>query len=138
MSSELELAELIDPAFLASTVQQAALLLRASGGGYYLCGQESFQLTLVAEHGLAGAAFEIALLQRICQSRVPVIESNPGQPGVLAVPSVWQDSVRGVLVVVDEDTDRHFGQEDAERLQPMANLAAAVLHQSTQKAKNWC
>ena len=46
------LSELVEPAFLESTVQQAALLLRASGSGFYVRDPVKNKLELAATYNL--------------------------------------------------------------------------------------
>ncbi len=122
-------ARVADPAFLESIVQQATLLLRASGSRFYLCdpGQE---VALVATYNLTEIPWDEGLADRVIETRKPAMEVRSGQPAVLAAPSIWRDAVRGVLVVVDEAPGRIFDEQDATLLQPLADLVAAVLHQS--------
>ena len=126
----LELPEVIDRTFLESTVQQATLLLRARGSGFYLCAPTNCRAELVVSHNLPEISWTEGLPPRVIESQEPVIETAPGRPAMLAVPSVWGDKVRGVLVVVDDTPERAFDEQDAALLQPLADLAATVLSQA--------
>jgi GAF domain-containing protein len=130
MPDELEPDELLDPAFLKSTVQQAALLLRASGSAFYLCDAAHEEIKLGAVYELAEMPCEEELVARVCESRAPIVQKQLEGVSVLAVPSIWRETVRGVLVVCDDALDRTFDDQDATSLQPLADLIAAVLHQA--------
>jgi signal transduction histidine kinase len=130
MRLDLKAPDVIDTTFLETTVQQATLLLRASGGGFYLCDPALCEMALAATYHLAEMPCDVALLNQVCESRVAVRDAQPGQPRLLAAPSVWRDAVRGVLLVIDDDPARIFGEQDVALLQPLADLAAAVLHQA--------
>jgi signal transduction histidine kinase len=126
----LQLPEVIDQTFLESTVQQATLLLRARGSGFYLCAPINCRAELVVAHNLPEISWAEGLPPRVIESQEPVIETAPGRPATLAVPSIWGDKVRGVLVVVDDTPERAFDEQDAALLQPLADLAATVLSQA--------
>ena len=68
--------EAVDTAFLESTVQQAALLLRASGSGFYLCESEKRNPTLIVSHGLAEFSGAEALLRQVCRTRAARIDRS--------------------------------------------------------------
>ena len=112
------------PAFLGSTAQQAALLLRAAGSGFYVCAPENGPAKLVVSHNLSGIPWDEALPERVIESREAVLETHVGRPPALAVPAIWGDMVRGVLVVFDDTPDRTFDEQDVVLLQPLADLAA--------------
>ncbi len=126
----MEPIEAIDTDFLESTTRQASILLRASGSAFYLCGPDHGQLELGAAHGLAALHWSEDLLSRVCESRQAVIEIHPQGGALLAVPSIWRDTLRGVLVVGDSASDRTFDEQDVILLQPLAELIAAVLRQA--------
>jgi signal transduction histidine kinase len=130
VQDELQADELLDPAFLESTVQQAALLLRASGSAFYLCDPAHNDLKLGAVYQLAGRPCEEELVLRVCQTRSPIIQTRAEGIAILAVPSIWRETLRGVLVVCDDVLDRTFDDRDATSLQPLADLIAAILHQA--------
>ncbi len=130
MRDDLEPIEAIDTDFLESTTRQASILLRASGSAFYLCGPDHGQLELGAAHGLAALHWSEDLLSRVCESRQAVIEIHPQGGALLAVPSIWRDTLRGVLVVGDSASDRTFDEQDVILLQPLAELIAAVLRQA--------
>lgn len=130
MPHSLRSIEVVDTGFLESTTQQAALLLRASGSAFYLCDPLCGQIELAAWHGLSQPAWDMGLLNRACTSRQPVAATWAGSTAVLAVPSIWRDAVRGVLIATDETPGRVFSEQEAALLQPLADLTAAVLHQA--------
>jgi signal transduction histidine kinase len=135
MQDDLRLPEVLDQAFLQSTVEQASLLLRATGSGFYLCEPARAQASLAAVHNLPEMPWDDGLPERMIQARQTVLESQPGRPAVLAVPSIWGNAVRGVLVVADDTPGRTFDEGDAILLQPLADLAAAVLRQAERLAR---
>jgi signal transduction histidine kinase len=118
------------PAFLESTVQQAVLLVRASGSGFYLCGSEPGDAVLAASLHWASTSWDHGLIGRVCSSWKAIMEVAPEGDQVLAVPSIWRAAVRGLLLVVREGTHLPFEEQDAGLLQPLADLAAAVLYQA--------
>ncbi len=130
MNHDAELIESIDTRFLESTTQQASLLLRATGCAFYLCSPSRDQLELAATHGPGQISWDEELLSLVCESRQAVARSGTPEGAVLAVPSIWRDSLRGVLVVADSQLDREFDEQDAALLQPLAELAASVLRQT--------
>ncbi len=130
MRHDPEPIEAIDTGFLESTTQQASLLLRCTGAAFYLCDPVLAQLNLVVIHGLDQPSWSEDLLNRACESRQAVIETNPQGGATLAVPSIWRDTLRGVLVVADGASDRIFDERDVTLLQPLAELTAAVLRQA--------
>lgn len=124
------LTEFIDSSFLEITAQQATLLLRASGSAFYLCDPGQGKPKLVAAHNLPDIPWDPDLPAHVVGHGRTTLQLDPGCPAVIAVPSTWRDVVRGVLVVCDEAPDRTFGEQDAALLQPLADLAAAVLRQA--------
>jgi signal transduction histidine kinase len=130
MPKDLEAAGVFDPAFLESTTQQAVRLLRARGGGFFLCNPTSGEAVLAAAHNLVAASWDEQLLRKVCQSRRTVIRVQPDTPDAIAVPSIWHGAVRGVLLVVDDSSERVLDDQDAALLRPLADLAAGVLHQA--------
>ncbi|MGC9334428.1 MAG: GAF domain-containing protein [Anaerolineae bacterium] len=129
------IAEGCDTTFLESTVRQATLLLRATGSAFFLCDPRDKELSLVTAHGLTGTPWEQGLLRQVCQSREPVFERCTGAWIVLAVPCLWRETIRGVLIVADEEDERVFDDSDIALLQPLADLAAAALRQAERLAR---
>jgi signal transduction histidine kinase len=127
---ELGSTEVIDPAFLEITAQQATLLLRGRGSAFYLYDPAQGQIKLVAMHNVPQIPWDPDLPKRVAELGRFVMEVGPGCLAVLAVPSCWRDAVRGVLIVCDDASDRVFGEQDVSQLQPLADLTAAVLHQA--------
>jgi signal transduction histidine kinase len=130
MRHDPEPIEAIDTGFLESTTRQASLLLRSTGAAFYLCDPVFAQLRLVVIHGFDQPTWSENLLSRACESRQAVIETDPQDGATLAVPSIWRDTLRGVLVVADGTSDRVFDERDVALLQPLAELTAAVLRQA--------
>lgn len=135
MNHDPEPIESIDTKFLESTTQQASLLLRASGSAYYLCNPSHGQLELAATHGLTQIPWDEEMLHLICDTRQAIVSPQTSAGALLAVPSIWRESLRGVLVVVDCQPDRTFDEQDAALLQPLADLAASVLRQTERLAR---
>jgi GAF domain-containing protein len=130
MRDELGPGELLDPAFLETTAQQATLLLRASGSAFYLHDPVTGQTKLAAAHNLPEIPWGDGLPEQVVASERATVDAQPGCASVLAVPSIWRDAARGVLVVCDDAPDRVFDEQDVALLQPLADLTAAVLHQA--------
>jgi signal transduction histidine kinase len=125
------LAKVVDTHFLDSAVQQASLLVRAGGSAFYLCDPVCEQFELAATHGPRETPCSEDLLHRAAKSRQAVTTASQHEsPAVIAVPSVWRDTVRGVLVVADSTPHRTFGEQDAALLQPLAELTAAAMYQT--------
>jgi signal transduction histidine kinase len=119
-----------EPVFLQETVQQAKRLLRASGSAFYICGPASGSFRLAATDRFVQTARDVELLKHVCETCSSVHQSHPGIGNLLAVPSVWRDSVRGVLIVTDSSSERTFSKRDEALLQPLADLTAATLYQA--------
>ncbi|MGQ9600139.1 MAG: GAF domain-containing protein [Anaerolineae bacterium] len=134
MRHELESTGFMDPTLLQSTVEQATLLLHASGGGFYRYDPAPEKLRLLAAYKLQEGPWE-EVLGQVCARREAVIRGSPGHPVMLAMPSIWRDSVRGVLVITDEAPDRVFDERDVALLRPLADLAAAMLQQTERLAR---
>jgi signal transduction histidine kinase len=130
MRNDLGLSELLDPAFLETTAQQATLLLRASGGAFYACDPATGQMELAAAHNLPEIPWHDGLPEHVVAFGQATIDRQSGWPAILAVPSCWRDAVRGVLVVCDHTPGRAFDEQDVALLQPLADLTAAVLQQA--------
>lgn len=124
--------EIPNLAFLESTVRQATLLLRATCSAFYVRDLAQGKLVLVAAHNLTWVCWPVDLPRRVCDSRAAIAETGMGRSAILAVPSIWRNTVRGVLVVADESPQRIFDDQDTVLLQPLADLTAAVLRQTEQ------
>lgn len=134
MQRERETAEFMDPTWLQSAVKQAALLLHASGGGFYGCDPAQPALRLLAAYDLPERPWE-KVLEQVCVRREAVIQGGLDQPAMVAVPALWREAVRGVLVITDQDPKRVFDGRDVALLQPLADLAAAMLQQTERLAR---
>ena len=124
------MAEVTDTHFLDSAVQQASLLMEVSGSAFFLCDPACEQFELAATHGLQGVAWGEDLIRRAARSRRPVFSPLHQSPAVVAVPSLWLDTVRGVLVVADSTPHRTFDHHDTALLQALSELTAAAMSQA--------
>jgi signal transduction histidine kinase len=124
------LVETVDSDFLDIAVQQASLLVQASGSAFYLCDPIGQRPDLAASYGNQEAPWSEELIRQACLLRRAAIAEMPGSPALIAVPSVWRDTVRGVLMVVDNTPDRAFGEPEVALLQPLAELTAAAMVQA--------
>ena len=130
MHHDIEPIEVIDTGFLQSAIRQASLLLHTSGSAFYVCKPAHDQLDLVASYGTAQEPWSEELLDRVCECRQAVMTAHTESAAVLAVPSVWRDTLHGVLVVTDDVADRTFNEQDAILLQSLAEMTAAALRQA--------
>jgi signal transduction histidine kinase len=120
----------MDTHFLDSAVHQASSLMQAGGSAFYFCDPACEQFELAATHNLQEAGWSEDLIRRACRARQAVVVTSPESPAVIAVPSIWLDTVRGVLVVADSTRHRIFDERDAGLLQPLAELTAAAMYQA--------
>lgn len=116
--------------FLDSAVQQASLLVQATGSAFYLCDPDCRRFELAATHHIQETTWDENLIRRAARSRRATIAEPSQSSAAIAVPSVWRDIVRGVLVVIDGAPQRIFGEQDAALLKPLAELTAAALYQA--------
>jgi signal transduction histidine kinase len=130
MHQDIESLEVIDTGFLQSATRQASLLLRASGSAFYVCKAAQEPIELAASYGIAPESCAEGLLGQVCEVRQAMMATQPGTLTVLAVPSVWRDTLHGVLVVTGDLPDRTFDEQDAALLQSLAEMTAAALHQA--------
>jgi signal transduction histidine kinase len=130
MRIERALSEVVDTVFLESTVQQATLLLRASGSAFYLCDLARDQIALAVMHNLEQVCWDEELVLRVCECREALVELGPEGLAVLAVPSIWRGVVSGVLLVADDSPDRTFDEQDIGLLQSLADLTASMVRQA--------
>jgi len=131
MGRGLLLAEVMtDTHFLDSAVQQASLLMGVSGSAFYLCDPACEQFDLAALHGFQEPPWGEGLIRQAARTRQAVISPPHQSPALIAVPSLWRDTVRGVLVVADDTPQRAFDHHDTAHLQPLAELTAAAMSQA--------
>ena len=127
--------EILDPNLLQSVVRQATFQCRAEGSGLYLCDPESGHKTLLATQNLPKEPWDEKLLSEMINSRQPVIKTLPDQSVLMAVPLVWQEAVRGLLIVLDRKPGRIFNQRDIALIQSLADLTASVAQQNERLAR---
>ncbi len=135
MSTNLTPTAILDPDFLQSITRQATYQCRADGSGFYLCDPDRGHLTLLATHNLPKTPWDEGLPSRVINSRQAVIETTLEKALVLAAPLIWQDAVRGVLLVFNADAERKFRDRDVKLLQSLADLTASVAQQNERLAR---
>ena len=128
-------AEILDPDFLQSVVRQASYQCRADGSCLYLRDSERERFSLVATHNLQHVLWDSGLPGRVMSSRRTITEIFAGRCVSLCAPLIWQDAVRGVLIVFDENAKRIFRERDAALLQSLADMAASVAQQNERLAR---
>jgi signal transduction histidine kinase len=126
--------DILDPDFLQSIVRQATYQCRADGSGFYLCDPEREHKTLLATHNLPKTPWDEGLPNRVINSRQAVIETTSDQSLLLAAPLIWQDAVRGILIVFNADAQRTFRDRDVKLLQSLADMTASVAQQNERLA----
>ncbi|NIV31116.1 MAG: hypothetical protein GWN58_16965, partial [Anaerolineae bacterium] len=130
MKQGLLLREVTDTHYLDSAVQQASLLVQAGASAFYLCDPACEQFELAATHGLKEMPWSKDLIHQAARSRQASISPSHDSPAQIAVPSLWHETVRGVLVVADDTPHRTFDQHDTALLQTLAELTAAAMSQA--------
>ena len=126
---------ILDPDFLQSVVRQATYQCRADGSCFYLWDSENEQLSQVATHNLQQIPWDDGLPGRVMSSRETMTEICPDCSVSLAAPLIWQDAVRGVLIVFDGDVKRNFRDRDMALLQSLADMTASVGQQNERLAR---
>jgi len=126
---------ILDPDFLQSVVRQACYQCRADGSCFYLWDSEKERIALVATHNLQHVPWDDGLPGRVMNSRETMTEFCCDGSVSLAAPLIWQDSVRGVLVVFDSNGGRVFRDRDAALLQSLADMTASVAQQNERLAR---
>ena len=126
---------ILDPDFLQSVVRQASYQCRADGSCFYLWESDKERISLVATHNLQHVPWDEGLPGRVMSSRETVTEICPNGSVSLAAPLIWQDSVRGVLVVSDGNGKRVFRERDAALLQSLADMTASMAQQNERLAR---
>ena len=126
---------ILDPDFLQSVVRQASYQCRADGSCFYLWDSETERISLVATHNLQHVPWDDGLPGRVMNSRETMTEICPNGSVSLAAPLIWQDSVRGVLIVFDGNAKRIFRERDALLLQSLSDMTASMAQQNERLAR---
>ena len=126
---------ILDPDFLQSVVRQASYQCRADGSCLYMWDSERKRMSLVATHNLQDVPWGGGLIGRVTHSRQTMTEICTDRCVSLAAPLIWQDDVRGILIVFDENVKRTFRERDAALLQSLADMAASVAQQNERLAR---
>ena len=135
MRQDLTPTEMLDPNLLQGVVRQATYQCRAEGSGFYLCDPEHDRLRLLATHNLKEIPWDEAFLRQVIDSRQAVSETLADDSVLLAAPLIWQDAVRGVLIVHDRNAGRTFRDRDVALLQSLADMTASVAQQNERLAR---
>ena len=135
MQQDITSTEILDPNLLQSVVRQATFQCRAEGSGFYLCDPESGHKTLLATQNLPKEPWDEVLLKEMIDSRQAVIKTLPDQSVLMAAPLVWQEAVRGLLIVFDSKPGRTFRDRDLALIQSLADLTASVAQQNERLAR---
>ena len=135
MAKELTSSGILDPDFLQSVVRQASYQCRADGSGFYLWDSELERISLVATHNMQQMPWDEGLPERVISSREATIEAFADRAVSLAAPLIWQDAVRGVLIVFDRNVKRTFRERDAALLQSLADMTASMAQQNERLAR---
>ena len=130
MANRLAPTDTLDPDFLQSVVRQATYQCRAEGSGFYLCDPIQGRISLVATHNMKQIPWDEGLPDRVIAGREALFEVCYDRAVSLAVPLIWQDAVRGVLVVFDVNLRRTFRDRDTALLQYLADMTASVAQQN--------
>jgi signal transduction histidine kinase len=88
----------------------------------------------LATHNLPRTPWDEELPDRVISARHAVIEKTSNQSILLAAPLIWQDAVRGILVVYNAAADRSFRNRDVKLLQSLADMTASVAQQNERLA----
>ena len=126
---------ILDPDFLQSVVRQSSYQCRADGSCFYLWEPEKERMSLVATHNLQNIPWDDGLPARVMRSRESVTENCSDGSVALAAPLIWQDFVRGVLIVFDGNAKRVFRERDAALLQSLADMTASMAQQNERLAR---
>lgn len=135
MQRDITSIDILDPNLLQSVVRQATFQCRAEGSGFYLCDPERGHKTLLATQNLPKKPWDEALLKEMIDSRQTVIKTLPDQSVLMAAPLVWQEAVRGLLIVFDSKPGRTFRNRDIALIQSLADLTASVAQQNERLAR---
>ncbi len=135
MQQDITSTDILDPNLLQSVVRQATFQCRAEGSGFYLCDPERGHKTLLATQNLPKEPWDEVLLKEMINSRQAVIKTLPDQSVLMAAPLVWQEAVRGLLIVFDSKPGRTFRNRDVALIQSLADLTASVAQQNERLAR---
>jgi signal transduction histidine kinase len=135
MPPDINSTDILDPDLLQSVVRQATFQCRAEGSGFYLCDPEQGHLTLLATQNLPKEPWDEALLKEMIDSRQAVIKTLADQSVLMAAPLVWQEAVRGLMIVFDNKPGRTFRNRDLALIQSLADLTASVAQQNERLAR---
>jgi signal transduction histidine kinase len=130
MPYDINQVERFDPTFLSSVAKQMTQLLHPAGSGIYLYDADKRKLLPGAEYNLPESSVDFALLQEAFKSRKLVRKLRSGYPSLIVAPLIQYDKNLGVLMVADENPERHFGDRDVDLLLSMADHVALVLQQA--------
>jgi len=125
----------LDPDFLQSVVRQATYQCRADGSGFYLGDSVQGRMSLVASHNVKQIPWDEGLPDRVIAGRQALLDVCDDRAVSLAVPLIWQDAVRGVLLVFDVNLKRTFRDRDTVLLQYLADMTASVAQQNERLAR---
>jgi signal transduction histidine kinase len=135
MQQDMSTTEILDPDLLQSVVRQATFQCRAEGSGFYLCDPDSGHKTLLATQNLPKEPWDEVFLREMIDSRQAVIKTLPDHSVLMAAPLVWQEAVRGLLIVFDSKPGRMFRDRDLALIQSLADLTASVAQQNERLAR---
>ena len=135
MQPHISSKDILDPNLLQSVVRQATFQCRAEGSGFYLCDPERGHNTLLATQNLPKEPWDEMLLRQMIDSGEAVIKTLPDQSVLMAAPLVWQEAVRGLLIVFDRRPGRIFSKRDIALIQSLADLTASVAQQNERLAR---
>ena len=135
MRPHISSTDILDPNLLQSVVRQATFQCRAEGSGFYLCDPEGGQKTLLATQNLPKEPWDEVLLKEMIDSRQAVVKTLADQSVLMAAPLVWQEAVRGLLIVFDRKPGRIFSKRDIALIQSLADLTASVAQQNERLAR---
>jgi signal transduction histidine kinase len=135
MQRDMSTTEILDPNLLQSVVRQATFQCRAEGSGFYLYDPDSGQKTLLATQNLPREPWDEVLLKEMINSRQAIVKTLPDHSVLMAAPLVWQEAVRGLLIVFDSKPGRTFRERDLALIQSLADLTASVAQQNERLAR---
>ncbi|MGD2185277.1 MAG: GAF domain-containing protein [Desulfobacterales bacterium] len=135
MQRDITSTDILDPNLLQSVVRQATFQCRAEGSGFYLCDPERGHKTLLATQNLPKEPWDEFLLKEVIDSGQAVIKTLPDQSALMAAPLIWQEAVRGLLIVFDSQPGRTFRNRDVALIQSLADLTASVAQQNERLAR---
>ena len=135
MQPDISSTDILDPNLLQSVVRQATFQCRAEGSGFYLCDPDGGHKTLLATQNLPKEPWDEVLLKEMLDSRQAVVKTLPDQSVLMAAPLVWQEAVRGLLIVFDRKPGRTFSKRDIALIQSLADLTASVAQQNERLAR---